>query len=271
MHVEQADDLSLVYRYNTAKKGELILAQREVFHLRDLSPDGVTGLSRMTLANQAITLAYYAELAARRIFEKGNMAKGSLEIKEVLSPEKYQDIVEGLKKFSGLDSDQDWMVLHGGAVANPFSLTAKDAQHNEQRRMQIEDISRAFGVPRPLMMLDDTSWGSGIEQLGIYFLQYTMLEHFTNWEQAAARALLREDELERYQFKFNERALMRGTLKDQAEFLAKATGAGGTKPILTQNEARETLDLPRSDQPGTDDLTNPMTQQGPHDEPQTTA
>ena len=269
MRVEQADDLSLVYRYNTAKKGELILAQREVFHLRDLSPDGVTGLSRMTLANQAITLAYYAELAARRIFEKGNMAKGSLEIKEILTPEKYQEIVDGLKKFSGLESDQDWMVLHGGAVAHPFSLTAKDAQHNEQRRMQIEDISRAFGVPRPLMMLDDTSWGSGIEQLGIYFLQYTMLEHFTNWEQAAARALLRDDELERYQFKFNERALMRGTLKDQADYYAKSLGAGGTKPWHSQNEVRELEDYPRYEHASADDLTNPMTQPGVRDEPET--
>ena len=120
------------------------------------------------------------------------------------------------------------------------------------------------------MMLDDTSWGSGIEQLGIYFLQYTMLEHFTNWEQAAARALLREDELERYQFKFNERALMRGTLKDQADYYAKSLGAGGTKPWHSQNEVRELEDYPRSDQTGSDDLTNPMTQQGQRDELKTT-
>ena len=272
MHVEQADDLSLVYRYNTAKKGVLILAQSEVFHLRDISPDGVTSLARMTLANEAIKLARYAEEAARRIFEQGNMTDGFLQFPTALKDEAYERLRKSLDKdYMGTQGAGRLPILEEGGVYNPSSTTARDAQHNEQRRMQIEDISRAFGVPRPLMMLDDTSWGSGIEQLGIYFLQYTMLEHFTNWEQAAARALLREEELERYQFKFNERALMRGTLKDQADYYAKSLGAGGTKPWHSQNEIREVEDYPRSDQPGTDDLTNPMTQQGQGDEPKTTA
>ena len=61
-------------------------------------------------------------------------------------------------------------------------------------------VSCFYYGARPLLMMDDTSWGSGIEQLGIFFVQYTMLEHFTNWEQAAARSLLADSELESYQF-----------------------------------------------------------------------
>jgi hypothetical protein len=62
-------------------------------------------------------------------------------------------------------------------------------------------------------------------------------------------------------FKFNEAALLRGTLNDQANFFAKALGAGGHSPWMKQNEVRETVDLPRVDDPVADQLRNPMTQQ----------
>jgi len=36
---------------------------------------------------------------------------------------------------------------------------------------------------------------------------------------------------------------LRGSLKDQAEFLSKALGAGGTPGFMTPNEARDKFDL----------------------------
>lgn len=257
---ELRNDWQMEYRY-TSKRGEVVLPQREVFHLRDLSVDGVTSLSRMRLADRAIKLALDAERAASRIFETGNMAGGSIEVQGNLSEPAYTRMRESLDTdFSGENNARRFMILEEGAKANVFATTAKEAQHIENRNAQIEEVARLFGVPRPLLMMDDTSWGSGIEQLGIFFLQYTMLEHFTNWEQAAARSLLTESELDRYKHKFNERALMRGTLTDQADFFAKALGAGGHAPWHSQNEIRDLLDYPESDQPGTDELRNPMTQ-----------
>ena len=272
MRAELGDDWRMVYRYSTKKRGEVLLKQEDVFHLRDLSIDGVTSLSRMKLADRAIRLALDAERAASRIFETGNMAGGAIEVPNPLSDTAYSRMRGSLDtEFAGARSNQRWMLLEEGAKANKFGSTARDAQHAEQRDAQVEEIARLFGVPRPLLFMDDTSWGSGIEQLGIFFLQYTMLEHFTNWEQAAARSLLPERDLERYQPKFNVRALMRGTLKDQADFFAKALGAGGTSPWHSQNEIRELLDYPESEQPGTNELRNPMTQKGPSNEPPATA
>jgi len=268
MRAELADNWRMVYRYSTESRGEVVLRQEDVFHLRDLSVDGVTSLSRMRLADQAIRLALEAEEAASRTFTTGNMAGGALEFPNALSEKAYERIRGGLDtEFAGARSAQRWMMLEEGGKANKFGSTAEEAQQVENRNMQVEEIARLFGVPRPLLMMDDTSWGSGIEQLGIFFLQYTMLEHFTNWEQAAARSLLPDADLDRLQFKFNERALMRGTLKDQADFFAKALGAGGQSPWHTQNEVRELLDYPESTQPGTNDLRNPMTQKGKFDEP----
>lgn len=268
VRAELGDDWKMVYRYNSKKRGEVVLKQEEVFHLRDLSIDGVTGLSRMKLADRAIRLALDAERAASRIFETGNMAGGAIEVPSALSDQAYARMRESLDTdYAGAAAAQRWMLLEESAKANKFGSTAQEAQHVENRNAQVGEVARLFGVPRPLLFMDDTSWGSGIEQLGIFFLQYTMLEHFTNWEQAIERTLLQEHELERYQAKFNVRALMRGTLKDQADFFAKALGAGGTSPWHTQNEVRDLLDYPESDQPGTNELRNPMTQKGKPDEP----
>lgn len=270
MRAELGDNWQMVYRYSTKKRGEVELQQQDVFHLRDLSVDGVTSLSRMKLADRAIRLALDAEKAASRIFETGNMAGGAIEVPAALSEQAYDRMRESLDTgFSGENSARRFMLLEEGGRANVFGSTAQEAQHIENRNAQVEEVARLFGVPRPLLMMDDTSWGSGIEQLGIFFLQYTMLEHFTNWEQAAARSLLSEGELEKYRPKFNERALMRGTLKDQADFFAKALGAGGHAPWHSQNEVRDLLDYPESDQPGTNELRNPMTQRKQQQDPPT--
>ena len=113
--------------------------------------------------------------------------------------------------------------------------------------MQVEEIARITGTPRPLLMLDETNWGTGVEALGRFFVQYGLNPWFEAWQQAAERSLLSDDEADRYAVKVNAGALLRGSMKDQADFFAKALGAGGQEPWMTQNEVRDTLDMPRKD------------------------
>lgn len=255
----QNDDWSLTYRY-TRKNGTYIdLPQGEVFHLRDISDDGIVGLSRVKLAKEAIGIALQAERAAARLFRNGVMAGGSLASPNALSDQAYKRLQDSLEAKSGADQAQKWLILEEGLKADKAAATASDSQHLESRNHQIEEVARAFGVPRPLLMMDDTSWGSGIEQLAIFFVQYALQHWFTVWEQAAERSLLTSKEADTLQVKFNERALLRGTLKDQAEYFAKALGSGGHAPWVTQNEVRELQDMPRSNDAGADLVRGPNT------------
>ena len=102
-------------------------------------------------------------------------------------------------------------------------------------------------MPRPLLGVDDTSWGSGIDVLGQFFVRYGLNPWFEAWEQAIERSLLDDAEAEIYQAKFNAGALLRGSMKDQAEFFAKGLGAGGHAPFLHPDEPREWLDMPKRD------------------------
>lgn len=270
---EELVNFEMQFIYTPPSGEPITLTQREMFVVRDLTVDGVKALARMRLAREAIELALLAQKAAGRVFKTGVMASGAIEVEKELSDPAYKRMKESIRDgYSGADNAGNWMLLEGGAKANKWASTADEAQHVENRSFQIEEACRAFDVPRPLAMMDDTSWGSGIEQLSILFVQYGLSTWFTAWEEAVARTLLTDDEADQLQAKFNERALLRGTLKDQGEYMARALGSGGHAPWSTQNEVRDVLDMPRSDDPNADKLRNPMTQskQRTNDEPAAT-
>ncbi|MFC2305522.1 MAG: phage portal protein [Neisseria elongata] len=269
VQVKQRDDWSVHYVVTRKDGGLLDFEADEILHLRDLTDDGLEGMSRVKLAKRALGIAFDAEDAASRIFSEGVMAGGYLATDKALSDKAYNQLQESLqKRYSGKANAGRFMILEEGLKAEKWGNTASDAQHIENRNHQIEEIARMFGVPRPLLMMDDTSWGSGISELGVFFLKYGLLPWFTMWEQALTRSLLNPAEQDRLIFKFNAGALLRGSLENQAEFFAKALGSGGHGAWMTQNEVREISDLPKSTDKSADTLR--QAQQGKNNEPEKT-
>lgn len=252
-------DWTVRYDYTDASGRVMELMARDVLHLSDLSEDGLIGLSRVDKAREAIGLALQAEKAAARLFKNGVMAGGALVFPNKLNPEQIKNIQTSMEaKYAGAENAHKWLVLEEGGKAEKWAATSADSQHLENRNHQIEEIARAFGVPRPLLMMDDTSWGSGIEQLNIFFVQYGLQHWFTVWEQAIENVLLSDADRSTHYVKFNERALLRGTLKDQSELFAKALGSGGHSPWMTANEVRDLQDLAKSPDEMADKLESPI-------------
>ena len=244
--VEQASDWSLKYKVQNASGGERVVPQDEMFHLYGDSDNGFSGIALVDEAADALGLSLQADKAAAALFRNGAMIRDVLSKDGKLSPEAVSRLKAQLdERFSGSANASKTLVLEEGLKYNSVQTNAKDAQHLETRRHQIEEVARIFGVPRPFLMMDDTSWGSGIEQLGIFFVQYGLAPWFVAWERAVERSLLTDPERRQgYYVKFNERALLRGSMKDQAEFFSKMMGSGGSPQIMEQNEARGLLDLP---------------------------
>jgi HK97 family phage portal protein len=240
---------NLRFKYQPKSGRPEYLNPADVFHFRaPVSLDGLNGLGLLDVAADTIGLAHLAEKAMANLLRKGVMAGGALQVKDELSDEAYARLKESLRDdYAGADASGEWMLLEGGMEPKPFSGSAKDAQFVELRKMQAEEGSRFTGVPRPLLMFDETAWGTGIEQLGLYFVVYCLLPWFVIWEEAIWRLLSRQEKQSRdgtiLYAKFNERGLLRGSLKDQSEFLARALGSGGGKPFMEANEARESLDM----------------------------
>ncbi|PLR28141.1 phage portal protein [Caulobacter zeae] len=261
----QADDWSVTYEYSPPKGGRRVFAASEIFHLRGLSLDGFRGLSLVRQAREAIGLAISAELASARLFKNGAFVSGVLEHPGSLSETAYGRLKESLSEKEGADNAWQSMILEEGMKWGAVGSTARDAELAAFRKMQVEEIARVTGVPRPLLMVDETSWGSGVTALGQFFVQYALNPWFEAWQQAAERSMLADAEKDRFSIKFNPNALLRGSVKDQGEFFAKALGAGGAPGWMTQNEVRDLNDLPARD--GGDKL-NPGSQAKPASQPQ---
>lgn len=249
--VKQRPDWSLEYRITDPSGGQVkTFEQRDIFHLRyGLSEDGYTGLSLVRQAAEAIGLALQLDRAAGRLFRNGMIVGATLKHPGKLSPEAFERLKASMAAREGADNAHKSLVLEEGMDMKGGGDSAADSQHIEQRKQQIEEIARPFGVPRPLLGVDDTSWGSGIDVLGQFFVRYALGPWFVAWEQAVQRSLMTDAEADRYEVKFNPGALLRGSMKDQADFFARALGSGGHQPWMHWDEVRTVMDLPARERP----------------------
>lgn len=218
----------------------------DMFHLRGLSLDGIKGVSRVKQAADVINTAVQAGRAANKLFENGVIGGMAIEHPgPKMSQEAFENVKASLQSYSGAHNAGRTMILEEGMKRSFAPADAQKVQLHEVKGALVEDIARIFGVPRPLMMVEETSWGSGIEQLAILFVRFGLSPWFVAWEQAVERSLMHPADRRRYRADYDERELLRGTLKDQAEYFAKALGAGGHRPWMEANEVRDLSGLGR--------------------------
>jgi HK97 family phage portal protein len=236
-----SNSFELTFEYHRPNGGVAILSADDLFFFRSpVSIDGLNGVSLLDVCSDTLTIALQAQRAASKLVTKGNMASGALETDKRLGDEAIDHLKTSMaENYAGADAAGDWMILEEGLKAKVLGASAKDAQLSEMRKHEAEEMARFTGVPRPLLMFDETSWGSGIEQLGLFFRTYCLLMWFVIWEEAVWRMLDPSEQSTLYA-KFNDGALLRGSLKDQAEFFGKALAG---QPWMVQNEARENFEM----------------------------
>jgi HK97 family phage portal protein len=218
----------------------------------------VAGRSKITLMREAIGVSLQAERFGARMFRNGMAVGGAIK-----HPGKLGDVArDRLKsdmeqKYAGANNAHRWMVLEEGMTVEQLGMTSEDMQFLDSRKFQRTEIAMFFGVP-PFLIGDTektTSWGTGIEQQNIGFLQYTLSGDVQMWEQAIERDLVPEAEAPRIHVKINVAGFLRATARDRAEYYSRALGAGGSPAWMTQNEVRALDDLPPKE--GGDELPKP--------------
>lgn len=228
------------YRVVSSRNEAIVLMPQDMFHLRGFSIEASEGVSRIQKAGDIIQTATQQQMAANSLYKNGVISGVALKHPSKLTPEAARRLRDTYESgFSGPANAGKVMVLEEGMEREFPPATAENAQLVQSRAQLTEAIGRVFGVPRPLMFMDDTSWGSGIEQLAMLFVRFGLAPWFSIWEQAITRSLVPLAERGTVFPDFDERELLRGTLNDQGQFLARALGAGGHRPWMTPNEARE--------------------------------
>lgn len=248
----------LTYRVRADDGASVEFSSDAIWHLRGPSWNAWNGMDLTKLAREAIGLAMATEREQSSFQKGGAKVSGVLSMKDKIGTEKFEFLSAWLDRHSeGGDRQGKPIILDNEAKWTSTQMSAVDSQTIETRKMQVEEICRAFGV-MPIMVgqSDKAATYASAEQMFLAHVVHTLLPWYERIEQSADNDLLTDQErLRGFYTKFTPNALMRGAAKDRAEFYTKALGAGGHGTAwMTPNEVRQLEDMDPSASPGANDL-----------------
>jgi HK97 family phage portal protein len=258
VRVEQGSDWSLIYRVSRKDGSEMLLDQRDVFHLRGDSDDGLIGDDPIKECADTIALALAQERFAAFMFSNGINHSGTLEVPKHLKDESYKRLKESFEEqYSGIDKSHKVIILEEGAKFNKSSMSFEEAQLLDSRKLQRSILASLWRIP-PHMIGDlEKATFSNIENLARQFVDYALMPWIDLWQQAIHTQLIIPESGSELSPKFNVNGLLRGDAKTRAEFYRTMREIGGLNP----NEIREKEDLPPRTDEGGDQYALPANMQ----------
>ena len=257
----RAPDGSVAYRYTTEKGGQVTYLQEEVLHIRDLSDDGIVGLSRIDQAREAIGLGMAQEEFASRFFGNNATIGAVVEHPGKLSPEAYARLKQQFEeRRQGLTNAHKPGIFEEGMKFTAVGIAPEQAQFIESRKLQKDEIAMIFRVPPHMIASLDRATFSNIEHQSVEFVTFTMTPVTVLIEQAIYRDLLTTSGKETNFAKFNTMGLLRGDSTARANYYKAGLGTTQQPGWLTQNDVRELEDMNPID--GGDELTPLITTMG---------
>ncbi|CAO3904193.1 phage portal protein [Achromobacter mucicolens] len=247
-------------------KGFFTVDQDDVIHIPGFGFNGISSMSVIQWgARNGIGIAIQGDEHAGKFFSEGGKPEVAIKAPAAMSPDMQEDFrAAWVAKYGGIQGNRRIpLILTEGLDVKELTMSAVDQQLLESRQWQVIDIARAFGVPPHMIgeMTKSSSWGSGIEQMGIGFVKYTLAPHLKRMKGELNRKLFRTA---RYFTEHNTDGLMAGDSKAQAEYFAKALGGPGTQGWMSVDEVRRVKNL----QPLGGDFDRP-TLAGAHAQPDT--
>ncbi len=235
----------------------------DVFLLNNLQWDWVKPMNAVTLARAAIGLAMATERSQSAMHANGLRPSGTYSVEGSLNAEQHERLAAFLKRKSGPDNTGTPLILDRAAKWFNTSISGVDAQHVETRRLQIEEICRAYGV-FPIMVghSDKSATFASSEAFFSAHVKHTLAPWHRAWTQRIDEMLL--DGSGPLFAEFDTRYLLAGSTTDRAQWARTMVEMG----IYTRNEIRDNEGL--DPLPGLDEPLTPLNMtQGdePADEP----
>jgi hypothetical protein len=234
MKVKRVENGRLRYLYT--EPGQSVptpYSQDEIFHIRWLTQDGVSGYVPTTLSRDAIALARATELHSSAYFGNGARPGTVMETDSPLKPETAERLRQSWEEMHrGPERASKTAVLPHGVHIKELNGNNESSQLIQTRRYQVEEVARAFRVPAYMIGDLTKSSYSSVEQQGLDFVTFSLVPHLRRWETAVRRDLLpAEDD---YFAEFDVRGLMRGDNAARAQYYKELWGLG----VLSINEIR---------------------------------
>ncbi|SHL10611.1 phage portal protein, HK97 family [Nitrosospira sp. Nsp11] len=237
----------ILYRYQPRTGNPRTYQDNEILHIPGFGYDGDSGRSLSVIkhgALQSIGIALAADDFSGKFFANGGSPKHLIRADGKLE----EDTIERLRtayaeRYTGPENVGKPMVLTQGLDIKELSMSAVDAELLNSRKYQVIDIARAFGVPPFMIGANDTttSWGTGIEQMTLGFVKFTLQTYLNRIEQEINRKFFAT---EQFFVEFNLDGLLRGDSKSEGEYLRQARGGSQGPGWLKLDEVRRIKNLP---------------------------
>ena len=147
-------------------------------------------------------------------------------------------------------------VLEDGMTFTPISFSARDSEFVAARKLTREEVAAAYHVPQPMVGILDHATYSNIKEQHKQLYQDCLGPWFEMIQEEIERQLLVDArDVDRIYLEFNFADKMKGAFEEQAGAVYTLVG----RPIMTANEGRARLNLPRiTDDPTADELALPL-------------
>jgi HK97 family phage portal protein len=221
----------------------------DVLHIPNMRWELVKSLDVLNLAREAIGLSIAAERTQATLHSNGGRPAGILSSPQPLSAEAVTRLRAAWKEFT-TSNRNGTAILDGDMTYKPLMMTGVDGQHIEQRRLQIEEVARAFGV-FPIMIghSDKTATYASAEAMFSAHERHTLAPWHELWRQRLDEFVL--DGEGPLFAEFDTRYLTQGSMKDRAEWARTMI----EMRLMTRNEVRDFFGMDSVD--GGDEFWSP--------------
>lgn len=256
----EIDRLTGEPRYRvTTDAGQRLVGFMDMLHLRapaTTCTDGVSGVSPLMQARDAIGLLIVLQGHACRLFANGGRPSGILSFPQKLGAEVAKRIRDSWRTATSGSSAGGTAVLEEGGTFTPLAFSSVDNQYLEIWQLSLTEVARVLRVP-PVLLMDYTrqTWANA-ETGGQQFLTYSLAPWLARWEAEVTLKLIPAEDRDSIFVEHLTDALLRADFATRATAYSQYRAAG----VLTANEVRRGLNLPPL--PGGDVLQNPFTTTG---------
>lgn len=141
--------------------------RQNILHLR-----GPFDVCPVTLAAEAIAVAVVMEKHAARLFGHGAKPGGVIETDKSVGDTGVLKMLAGWKAaHEGADAAAKTAILWDGAKWRQMTLSSVDAQFQELRVFQLQEIGRAFNIPAVMLgELSRATWSNSAEMQRMFLL-----------------------------------------------------------------------------------------------------